>query len=87
MLSDFSKSTVKLRTSNENSKKKKKKNWAKSSARVVFDSKLFVMEMRFQINGKFKCFDSFIYQKAYLLCANYYNICNELKSCCLYKYN
>ena len=56
-------------------KKKKKKQSAKSSARAVFDSKLFVMEMRFQINGKFKYFDSFIYQKAYLLCANYYNIC------------
>ena len=68
-------------------KTKEKFQLAKSSARAVFDSKLFVMEMRFQINGKFKCFDSFIYQKAYLLCANYYNICNELKSCCLYKYN
>lgn len=55
--------------------KKNKKQSAKSSARAVFDSKLFVMEMRFQINGKFKYFDSFIYQKAYLLCANYYNIC------------
>ena len=55
MLSDFSKSTVKLRTSNENSKKKKKKKktvgqkFCKSGIRFKI-----VMEMRFQINGKFK---------------------------------
>ena len=67
-------------------KKKKKKTVGQKFCKSGIRFKI-VMEMRFQINGKFKYFDSFIYQKAYLLCANYYNICNELKSCCLYKYN